>query len=126
MNAQLALGGFYQSRNRMPEAEQQFKHAIELAPKDPCPARSSGTALYGRRQESEAEAFLKQAKIDLSNNSEGYRMLGDFYFANGDLDKATAEYASLYSDHPRGYSGEAELRPAFDLEESLAEATKLE
>jgi len=28
MNAQLALGGFYQARNRMPEAEQQFKHAI--------------------------------------------------------------------------------------------------
>ena len=37
MNAQLALGGFYQSRNRMPEAEQQFKHAIDVDPKDPAP-----------------------------------------------------------------------------------------
>jgi len=37
MNAQLALGGFYQSRNRMAEAQQQFKHAIDVDPKDPAP-----------------------------------------------------------------------------------------
>ena len=33
MNAQLALGGFYQSRGRLPEAEEQFKHAITVDPK---------------------------------------------------------------------------------------------
>ena len=28
-------------------------------------------------------------------------MLGDFYVATGDLDKATAEYAALYQEHPK-------------------------
>src|SRR6202162_4594440 len=45
MNAQLALGGFYQSRSRFPEAEQQFKHAISVDPKSPDP-RSSLVRLY--------------------------------------------------------------------------------
>ncbi|MFZ0419603.1 MAG: tetratricopeptide repeat protein, partial [Candidatus Sulfotelmatobacter sp.] len=101
MNAQLALGGFYERRNRMPEAEQQFKHAIELAPKDPAPREALVRLYMAEGKKADAEAFLKQAKIDLSDIPEGYRLLGDFYFANGDLDKATAEYASLYSDHPK-------------------------
>ena len=49
----------------------------------------------------ETESFLRQTKKDLSDNPEGYRMLGDFYYADGDLDKATAEYASLHNDHPK-------------------------
>ena len=101
MNAQLALGTFYQSRNRMPEAEQQFKHAIELAPKDPTPREALVRLYMAEGKKTDAESVLKQTKSDLSDNSEGYRMLGDFYFASGDLDKATAEYASLYKDHPK-------------------------
>ena len=49
----------------------------------------------------QAEDFLRQSKPDFPNDSVGYRMLGDFYFANNQLDKATAEYASLYRDHAR-------------------------
>jgi len=64
------------------------------------PRASPGAAVHGGRQESDAEAFLKQAKIDLSDVPKATACWG-FYFANGDLDKATAEYASLYSDHPK-------------------------
>src|SRR5262249_9263737 len=46
-----------------------------------------------------AEQFLQQARSDFPNNSAGYRMLGDFYFAVGDVDKALAEYESLYRQH---------------------------
>ena len=55
MNAQLALGGFYQSRNRMPEAEQQFKHAIELAPKDPAPREALVRLYMAEGKKTEAE-----------------------------------------------------------------------
>ena len=47
---------------------------------------------------SEAETFLRQVKEEFPDNSTGYRMLGDFYFAVGDLDKATAEYEALYRE----------------------------
>ena len=101
MNAQLALGGFYQSHNRLVESEQQFRHAIEIDPKDSSPRAALVRLLMQQGKRDDAEAFLKQTKKDLADNPEGYRMLGDFYFAIGDLDKAAAEYASLYGNHPK-------------------------
>ena len=52
-------------------------------------------------KKTEAEAFLQQTKQDLSDNPIGYRMLGDFYFATGDLDKAVTEYESSTRSIPR-------------------------
>jgi tetratricopeptide (TPR) repeat protein len=101
MNAQMALGGFYQSRNRLPEAEQQFKRVIELNPKDTAPRAALVRLLMAEDRKPDTEAFLQKTKIDLADNSEGYRMLGDFYFATGQMDKAAAEYASLYREHPK-------------------------
>jgi tetratricopeptide (TPR) repeat protein len=125
MNAQLALGGFYQSRNRLPEAEQQFKHAIELAPKDPTPREALVRLYMAEGRKPDAEALLRQAKADLSDVPEGYRMLGDFYFASGDLDKATAEYSSLYSDHPRDPQVKKNYIQLLILKSRLDEAAKL-
>ncbi len=124
-NAQLALGGFYQERNRLPEAEQQFKHAIELAPKDPAPREALVRLYMSEGKKAEAEALLKQAKSDLSDNSEAYRMLGDFYYATGDLDKATAEYSSLYNDHPKDMQVKKNYIQLLILKNRLEEATKL-
>ncbi len=125
MNAQLALGGFYQSRNRMPEAEQQFQHAIELAPKDPAPREALVRLYMTEGKKAETEALLKQAKSDLADNSEGYRMLGDYYFASGDLDKAVAEYSSLYSGHPKDVLVKKNYIQILILKNRLAEAGKL-
>jgi len=125
MNAQLALGGFYQSRNRTPEAEQQFKHAIDLAPKDPAPREALVRLYMVEGKKAEAEALLKQAKLDLPDNSEGYRMLGDFYFASGELDKATAEYGSLYNDHPKDIQVKKNYVQLLILKNRLEEAGKL-
>ena len=101
MNAQLALGGFFQSRNRLPEAEGQFKHAISVDPKDPAPRAALVRLLMQEGKKDETESFLRQTKKDLADNPQGYRMLGDFYFATNEIDKAAAEYSSLYSDHPK-------------------------
>ncbi len=125
MNAQLALGGFYQSRNRMPEAEQQFKHAISVSPKDPAPREALVRLYMVEGKKAEIESFLKQTKSDLSDNPDGYCMLGDFYFASGDLDKATTEYASLYSDHPRNLKVKKNYIQLLILKDRLDEAAKL-
>ena len=55
MNAQLALGGFYQSRNRLPEAEAQFKHAIAVDPKDPAPRAALVRLLVQEGKKDETE-----------------------------------------------------------------------
>jgi tetratricopeptide (TPR) repeat protein len=125
VNAQSALGLFYQSRNRLPEAEQQFKHAIEVDPKDPSPRASYVRLLMSQGKKAEAEAYLTQTKKDFPDNSEGYRMLGDFYYANGELDKATTEYTSLYHDHPKDLQVKKNYVQLLILKNRLDEATKL-
>ncbi|MGD1021559.1 MAG: tetratricopeptide repeat protein [Candidatus Sulfotelmatobacter sp.] len=124
-NAQLALGGYYQTRSRLPEAEQQFKHAIELAPKDPTPREALARLYMLQGKKTEAEALLKQAKSDLSDNPEAYHMLGDFYYARGDLDKATAEYSSLYNDHPKDMQVKRNYVQLLILKNRLEEASTL-
>jgi tetratricopeptide (TPR) repeat protein len=51
-------------------------------------------------KQAEAEQYMKQVKRDLPDDSNAYVMLGDYYFLIGDLDRAVAEYSSLYNDHP--------------------------
>ena len=77
-------------------------------------------------KKAEAESFLRQTKNDLSNNPEGYRMLGDFYFASGDLDKATTEYTSLNHDHPKDLQVKKNYIQLLILKNRLDEATKLD
>jgi tetratricopeptide (TPR) repeat protein len=126
VNAQLALAGFYQSRNRFAEAEQEFKHAIDVDPKSPVPRAAYVRLLLQENKKNEIESFLRQTKKDLSENREGYRMLGDFYFASGDLDKAINEYASLYSDHPKDVQVKKNYIQLLILKNRLDEATKLD
>jgi cellulose synthase operon protein C len=126
MNTQLALGRFYQARNRLPEAELQFKRAIDFDPKSPTPRAIYARLLMQEGKKADAESFLRQTKNDLSNNPEGYRMLGDFYFASGDLDKATNEYTSLNHDHPKDLQVKKNYIQLLILKNRLDEATKLD
>ena len=125
MNAQMGLGGFYQSHNRLAEAEQQFRHAIDVDPKNSAaPGAALVRLLMQQGKRDEAEAFLKQTKKDLADNSDGYRMLGDFYFAVGDVDKAAAEYEWLHSHHPRDPVVKKNYIQILILKNQLDEAAK--
>jgi tetratricopeptide (TPR) repeat protein len=100
-NNLVALGNFYQLRGRFPEAEQQFRQAIQAAPTEPEPRASLARLFQAENKFSQAEEVLRQAKTDLAGNSDGYRMLGDFYYATNHIDQAVAEYTTLYHDHPK-------------------------
>lgn len=101
MNAILALGAFYESQKRLPEAEQQYKTAVSTEPKNPT-ARAILARVYileGNRPQ--AEQVLIQAKKDLSDDPKGYRLLADYYLAENNIDKALAEFQSLIQEHPK-------------------------
>ena len=72
---------------------------MDLDRSNPDPRASLARLYLAQGNKAGAEQFLKQSKSDFPNNSAGYRMLGDFYFATGDLDKALAEYETLYKQH---------------------------
>jgi len=95
------LGSFYESRGRFGEAEQQFKNAIQIDPKDPNLRGSLARLYLVEGKKGVAEEYVRQAKLDFPDNSLGYRMLGDFYYATDDVEKATSEYAAVFRDHPK-------------------------
>jgi cellulose synthase operon protein C len=125
MNAQLAFGAFYEYCNRLSDAEQQFEHAIDVDPKDPRPRSAIATLFMQEGKKAETESLLQKTKKDLPNNSEGYRMLGDYYFHIGDLDKATTEYEGLYRDHPKDPLVKRNYIQLLILKNRLNEATRL-
>ena len=124
MNAQFALGNFYQTHNRFPEAEQQFRHAIQIDPASPAPRAALARLMMQEGKRDEVEAFLRQTKKDLPDNSEGYSMLGDYY-AVVDVDKALAEYASLLNDHPKDLKVKKNYIQLLILKNHLDDASKL-
>ena len=52
-------------------------------------------------------------------------MLGDFYFALGDVDKALDEYTSIYKDHPKDLQGKKNYIQLLILKNRLEDARKL-
>lgn len=97
----LAYSDFWISRHRLPDAEREIRAAIAADPKSTAPYSALTRLLVLENRPAEAESLLKQVRQDFPDNSVGYRMLGDFYFATGEIDKATAEYGSLYQAHPK-------------------------
>lgn len=125
VDAQLLLGVFYTSQNRLAEADQQFKHAIETDPKSPAPRAALVPVLVKEGKKDEAESFLRQTKKDLAGNPEGYRMLGDYYYAVGDLDKALTEFATLNDEHPKDVRVKKNYVQLLIVKNQLDKAAKL-
>ena len=121
----MALGAFYAGQHRFPEAEEQFQHAIELDPKNPAPRRDLARVYLADGKENDAVEVLKQAKQALGDNSDGYRMLGEFYIQTGKMDKALEEFASLYHDHPKDLQVSTNYVQVLIAANRLEEATKI-
>jgi len=119
------LATYYQSHNRFGEAEQQFRNAIAADPRNP-ELRGGLARLYlAEGKKAEAEQFLAQAKLDFPNDSLGYRMLGDFYFMTGDVDKATSEYTVIVRGHPQDLQARKNYVQLLILKKRVDEAGKL-
>ena len=121
----LSLGAYYEFVRRFAEAEQQVRAAIDADPTDPDP-RAALVRLYMiQGKKDQAELSLKQVRRDFRDNSVGYRMLGDFYFAAGDVDKALAEYSALYQEHPSDLLVKKNYIQLLILKDRIDEASKL-
>lgn len=125
VNARLALAAYYQSRRRFAEAEQQLRNVMESDRQDPDPRIALARLYMAEGKKNEAEEFLKKSQKDFANDSIGYRMLGDFYFAVGDFDKATAEYSVLNHDHPKDLQVKNNYVQLLIIKEAWGDARKL-
>jgi cellulose synthase operon protein C len=125
-DAQLFLGTFYQGSGRFAEAEQRFRNAIALNPRNPELCGFLARLYLAEGKKAKAEEYVSHAKLDFPDNSAGYRMLGDFYSAIGDLDKALTEYSSLYRQHSHDFQVKKNYTELLIVENRIAEARKLD
>src|SRR5258706_12455371 len=72
-NALGALGNFYQWRGRFPEAERQFRQAIESAPKDPERRGSLARLQLADNKSKQREAVPTQPRKDFPTSLESSR-----------------------------------------------------
>jgi len=123
--ALLGLAAYYQARNRFPEAEQAIQRALAADAADPGP-RSELVRLYmSEGNKTAAERIAKQSRDAFPRNSAGYRMLGDFYLASGNVDGALAEYADLYRKHANDIQVKKNYIQLLIVRNRLDEADKL-
>ena len=100
VNAKLLLVAFYSRNDRLQDAEKAGWDAMATDPGN-LPARASvAQVIFKRGDAARAEQVLSQASKDLAGNTQGVRLLADYYVASGQLDKARAEYASLVVRYP--------------------------
>lgn len=126
--AAVAAGRFYASQKRWPDAEHEFQAAISLSPDDAA-LRSLLAGLYlneGRKDR--AEQYLQDTKnsAPLKDNPAGYRLLGEFYLSQGELDKASSEFASLYSAHPKDLQTAKTYTSVLILQNRIDDAAKVD
>jgi tetratricopeptide (TPR) repeat protein len=96
-----SLAALYQKDGRTANAEDLLKRGIELDPKD-FKARQNLAEFYlSQNRKADAEQVIYQAKNDLSDQPNMYRVLGDYYVGTGELDKAAVEFAALSKQRPK-------------------------
>jgi tetratricopeptide (TPR) repeat protein len=99
-SARIVLGNYYESVHRLDRAEQEFRDAMTIAPKDVEPREALAKLLLAEGKRDAAENVLQQAVRDLPDNPQALLNLSNFYYVTGDLNKAIAEYYRLYQKHP--------------------------
>jgi tetratricopeptide (TPR) repeat protein len=100
MQPHLLLGTFYQSHGRPGDAEEQFRAAMSLDPKAVAPREAIAALYLSEGRKADAEQVLEQAQRDLPRNPDSYLALSNFYFSTGDLEKAVAQYRTIYQLRP--------------------------
>ena len=100
-DAVILLGDYYRDRRRWPEAEAQYRHALEMTPKDTEPREALARLYVAQGDLARAEQVLAEAKEVAPDDPLAYRMLGDFFVSIGRSDRAVFEFASLHRQHPQ-------------------------
>src|ERR1700722_4636036 len=120
-----ALAVLYENAGRWADAEMQLRYAITLEPKRLEPRDWLARLYYSQQRYAEAENVMIQAKKDLSEDGDHYRILGEYYNNVGDGDKALAEFASISKDHPEDLRTKEDYIRLLLSHERYDEASKL-
>ena len=89
INPLLALANFYQSVDRMNDAEAMLRKALTLEPRHAAANQRLGLLLIATGRPMQAEPFIKTAS-EIVGTVEAQLMLADYYLAIGKVDESLA------------------------------------
>jgi tetratricopeptide (TPR) repeat protein len=107
------------------EAENLLKEEILLDPKNLKPRQLLAQFYLSQSRKADAEQVMIQAKKDLAGEGTMYRVLGEYYFNIGELDKATAEFSALSKQRPNDLNLKLDYIDLLLREKKVEEASKL-
>jgi tetratricopeptide (TPR) repeat protein len=99
-----ALAALYQKDGRTANAEDLLRQGIQLDPKNFKSRQNLAEFYLSQNRKADAEQVIYQAKNDLGDQPNMYRVLGDYYVETGELDKAAVEFAALSQQRPKDLS----------------------
>ena len=120
-----ALAILYEKTGQWTDAERELHYAIALEPNKAEPRNWLARLYQSQNRTSEAELVMVQAKKDLGEESDHYRILGEYYNNVGEGDKALAEFASLSKEHPEDVQTREDYIRLLLSHDRFAEAGKL-
>src|SRR5215469_5897083 len=128
VSAAVAAGQFYASQKRWADAERELQAAITLDPANAALRAAFASVYLSEGRKDLAEKSLEDAKNSsaFKDNPTGYRLLADFYISQGEIDKASAQLASLYTAHPKDLEVAKAYAAILIQQNRIDEATKVE
>ena len=120
-----SLAELYQLSGRGTQAESLLKQAIEIDSKNVNPRQYLARLYLSQNRRADAEQVMIRAKEDLGSQGNMYRVLGEYYFHIGDVDKATAEFATLSKQRPNDLNLKLDYIDLLLREKKVEEASKL-
>ncbi|MGE5053345.1 MAG: tetratricopeptide repeat protein [Acidobacteriota bacterium] len=95
-----SLATLYERSGRWTDAETQMRNAIQIAPHRIELRKGLAMLYYSRQRTADAEQVMVQAKRDLGDKGDNYRVLGEYYNNIGAADRALSEFAAISKQHP--------------------------
>ena len=106
------LANFYLLAGKLPEAEQAYRKAISINPKDPSPQFALGRFLSVNNRLPEAEVVYRKIAEDNSGNERNRSALARFDVARGQVDKGIGELEEIIKKYPEDRSSRNVLTAA--------------
>ena len=122
----LALGGALSAaESHLRRRKKNFRRPSPYIRKILAFASSSRIFILPAARRIKLKSYCRTPKIELKDNPDAYGLLGDFYISQGEVGKATAEFASLHAQHPKDNHVSAAYAQLLIQQNRMDDATKL-
>jgi len=110
----MCLGLIYEGTGKYPEAEQEYRRAIDLEPTSYAAYVGLASAFEHEGNVADAERTYQRAISFRPQDWFGYNNIGNFYYRHADYDKAIANFKMVTQLAPESFAGYVNLAAVYN------------